>query len=290
MRYLTPTADLTFKKVFGEHPDLMISLLNAMLPLKDGEEIVSIEYLPAELVPDTPLKKNSIVDVRCREENGRQFIVEMQLEWTTNFMQRVLFNASKAYVRQLDKSERYEMLQPVYALSFVNEIFEPGMEAFYHHYALVHSEDTGKIIEGLQLIFIELRKFRPTNFSGKKMQVLWLRYLTEIDEQTRVVPPELLANPEVCKAIHIVEESAFTEAELYAYEKYWDAVRTEKTLVTGKWKEGLAEGWTQGRLEGRLEGEKSKQMEIAKKARQKGMSITDIAELTGLSTEEIETL
>ena len=35
-RYLDPKADLTFKKVFGEHPDLVISLLNALLPLKKG--------------------------------------------------------------------------------------------------------------------------------------------------------------------------------------------------------------------------------------------------------------
>lgn len=34
MRYLDPKADLTFKKVFGEHPDLVISLLNALLPFE----------------------------------------------------------------------------------------------------------------------------------------------------------------------------------------------------------------------------------------------------------------
>ena len=44
MRYLSPKADLTFKKVFGEHPDLIISFLNALLPF-DGpdEEITSVE-------------------------------------------------------------------------------------------------------------------------------------------------------------------------------------------------------------------------------------------------------
>ena len=45
-RYLDPKADLTFKKVFGEHPDLVISLLNALLPFKTKEEeIESVEYL-----------------------------------------------------------------------------------------------------------------------------------------------------------------------------------------------------------------------------------------------------
>ena len=56
MRYLDPKADLTFKKVFGEHPDLVISLLNALLPLEPDEEVMEIEYLPAELVPENPLR------------------------------------------------------------------------------------------------------------------------------------------------------------------------------------------------------------------------------------------
>ena len=35
-KYLDPKADVTFKKVFGEHTNLVISLLNALLPLEDG--------------------------------------------------------------------------------------------------------------------------------------------------------------------------------------------------------------------------------------------------------------
>lgn len=75
MRYLDPKADLTFKKIFGEHKDLLISLLNALLPLADDEQIESVEYLSPELVPDTYVGKNSIVDVRCRDVKNRQFIV-----------------------------------------------------------------------------------------------------------------------------------------------------------------------------------------------------------------------
>lgn len=82
-KYLDPKADLTFKRVFGDHPDLVISLLNALLPFDSKEEeIESVEYLPTELVPDNPLRKNSIVDVRCRDNQGRQFLVEMQMIWS----------------------------------------------------------------------------------------------------------------------------------------------------------------------------------------------------------------
>lgn len=64
MRYLDPKNPLTFRKVFGQHPHLLKSFLNALLPLQPGQQIVSLEYLPAELVPEIPLLKYSIVDVR----------------------------------------------------------------------------------------------------------------------------------------------------------------------------------------------------------------------------------
>ncbi|MEG1748249.1 MAG: Rpn family recombination-promoting nuclease/putative transposase, partial [Tannerellaceae bacterium] len=107
MKYLNPKADLTFKRVFGEHPDLVMSLLNALLPLTHEQEITEIEYLPVEMVPDNPLRKNSIVDVRCKDKTGRLFLVEMQMIWSPEFKQRVLFNASKAYVRQIGAGEHY---------------------------------------------------------------------------------------------------------------------------------------------------------------------------------------
>ena len=65
------------------HKNLVISLLNALLPLDEGKQVESIEYLPPEMVPETPLGKNSIVDVRCEETGGRKFIVEMQMPSAT---------------------------------------------------------------------------------------------------------------------------------------------------------------------------------------------------------------
>ena len=63
MKYLDPKVDLIFKKIFSKHPDLLMSLLNALLPLSDDEQIQHIKYLPTELVPELYEHKNSIVDV-----------------------------------------------------------------------------------------------------------------------------------------------------------------------------------------------------------------------------------
>ena len=71
--YLDPKYDLTFKRVFGEHPDLLINFLNVLMPLSPDRQIKEIAYLPAEQVPDNPAKKNSIVDVKCRDKTGRVF-------------------------------------------------------------------------------------------------------------------------------------------------------------------------------------------------------------------------
>ena len=279
MRYLNPKADLTFKKVFGEHPDLVASFLNALLPFDSPEErIEHVEYLPSELVPQTPLRKNSIVDVRCKDKRGRQFIVEMQMVWSSEFKQRVLFNASKAYVRQIAGGEDYELLQPVYSLNLVNDIFEPELEGYYHNYRIVHVEHSDRIIEGLHFVFVELPKFTPKTYKEKKKHVLWLRYLTEIDEKTREVPQELLDNPDIKKAVAQLEESAFTDAQLRGYEKFWDTVSVEKTLINSAERKGRAEG--------RAEGIK----QTARRMKAKGYPLADISDVTGLTIAEINLL
>ena len=298
MRYLDPKADLTFKKVFGEHEDLVISLLNALLPLRADEAVIEVAYLPAELVPDNPLRKNSIVDVRCVDAVGRQFIVEMQMVWSPEFLQRVLFNSAKAYVRQLDKGFDYSLLKPVYSLNLVNDIFEPQLPEYYHYFKLVHEEHTEKVIDGLHLVFVELPKFTPHSMSEKKMQVLWLRYLTEIKDGTEKIPQELLDNAETGKAISVLETSSYNDAQLASYDKFWDTISIEKTLYnSGERKgreeglmEGEAIGMEKGRAEGMAEGRAEEKRKIASGMKQAGIPLETIAVITGLPLEEVKSI
>ncbi|MBQ9432386.1 MAG: Rpn family recombination-promoting nuclease/putative transposase [Kiritimatiellae bacterium] len=299
-RYLDPKADVTFKKVFGEHKNLVMSLLNALLPLDEGKQVESIEYLPSELVPRTPTSKNTIVDVWCEETGGRKFIVEMQMNWTADFRERVLFNASKAYVRQLDKSEQYNLLQPVYALNFVNKVFEPGMDGYYHYYRMVHSQDSGKVLEGLHLVFIELPKFKAKNLTEKRMQVLWLRFLTEIDEKSRRPPAELLENPQTNQALEILEESAYSEAEMLDYDRYWDQVRRDKALMDERdaARAELNEIYVKldeahvklDEAHAKLDAATERLRQTVFNLKEVGMSVEQISKVTGLKSTEVETL
>lgn len=282
-KYLDPKADLTFKLVFGEHPDLVMSLLNALLPLDEDGQITSVEYMTPEMVPENPGKKDSVVDVRCIDEKGRQFIVEMQLYWNEFFQQRVLLNASKAVVRQLKKGEDYNLIQPVYCLNLVNDVgFESGPDEFYHDYAIVNVEHSDRIIEGLRFVFVELPKFKPKTIAERKMAVLWLRFLTEISGNTEDAPAELLENELTSKALSIVEKSAMSEAQLYAYEKFWMGITDEKGFLEAR--------YNKGRAEGRAEGKKEANRENARKMKKLGMTADVISQVTGLPKEEIKDL
>ena len=284
-KYLDPKADLTFKKVFGEHPNLVASLLNSLLPLPAGEEIADIEYMSPERVPRTYFGKNSIVDVLCKTKDGRQFIVEMQMFWTADFKDRVLFNSAKVYVDQLEHGDAFSLLRPVYSLNLVDEIFEKDVPEFIHHYQMVHDKYTNKIIDGFHLVFVELPKFKPQSIAERKMAVLWLRFLTEVYKTTDEVPPEFMENPEIRQAVELVEESAYTREQLRGYDKFWDYVRVDKTLASAperSYKAGLKEGEAKGLKEGRLE--------TARQMKADGMTVETIAKYTGLSAAEIATL
>ncbi|MBQ5404915.1 MAG: PD-(D/E)XK nuclease family transposase, partial [Bacteroidales bacterium] len=160
-------------------------------------------------------------------------------------------------------------------------------EDYYHRYTMCEPSNPEKTIDGIELFFFELPKFKPKTFSQKKMQVLWLKFLTEINEKTIDVDPELLKNPEIYKALDIC--TYLTQEELLGYDRYWDAISTAKTLASGKYKDGLDAGLAKGRAEGRAEGAKQRSIEMARKLKLKGtMSDEEIAEITDLTLDEIQ--
>jgi len=270
-RYLDPKNDLTFKRVFGEHPDLLIGFLNALMPFTADRLIQEVEYLPAEQVPDIIGKKNSIVDVKCRDKRGRVFIVEMQMHWTDDFMNRIVFNASKAYVRQLDKNMSYHLLQPVYTLAILNENFDCKTDQFYHHYSIVNRENSDEVIEGLQFVLVELLKFKSEKWSERKIAALWLKFLKDVGENMTTLPVEMAENELIRKAAELCEEGAFTPEELALYEGYWDWVRVEKTIREG----ALAKG------------EETGLAKVVVNSKKSGLTVETISSITGLTIQEI---
>ena len=236
-KYLDPKVDFLFKKIFGENKNLLISFLNSLLPLKENQEIVTIEYLSPEQVPDTVFGKNSIVDVNCIDNAGRAFIVEMQSEWSNIFRKRLLVNGSKAVIKQLDRkfqedtARRFQELKPVYVLAVVNGHFSKGRD-WYHHLQIMDSKNPDLVIDSLDYVLLELPNFTPETwtYAHKKLAVLWLRFLKEIDGYYENLPDEFVSNELIYSAIKICEESAFSREERDAYERAEDAARWQDSI------------------------------------------------------------
>ena len=210
------------------------------------------------------------------------------------FQQRVLFNASKLYVSQAKKGEKYSELQPVYSLNLINDIFAHDTPDFIHNYRIVHDKDSNKVIEGLHFTFIELPKFTPHSIADKRMMVLWLRFLTEINSNTKDIPSDLLNDPEIGKAVEELEISGFSDAELRAYDKFWDSVSVERTLIDDSYQKGKEkgkeEGIAEGMEKGRAEGKHEANTETAQRLLAMGLSAEQVAKATQLSLEIIKNL
>ena len=272
-RFLSPKADVVFKKVFGCHENLLKSFLNAMIPLPKGRIITRLEYLTPENVPVIPEFKRTIVDVKCFDQEGRHFIVEMQMEWTASFASRILYGACQAYTYQLKKVGSYQSLAPVYALGLINENFDHS-EEFYHHYKICQATNLEKTLEGIEIILVELQKFKPTTTDHMRLRSLWIRFLNEA-ESLHEVPEDFKDYPELVEALELTQESAYSRSELDFYNSYWDSVSSEKTLLLEAYDEG------------KLEGEKKGRLETARNLKVMGLSLDQISTATGLSLEEL---
>jgi predicted transposase YdaD len=100
--------------------------------------------------------------------------------------------------------------------------------------------------------------FRPETIHDRKLMALWLRFLKEVGENMKSLPPEMQENEDIRQAAELCEEGAFTDIELAAYEKYWDIISYEKTLYRSALLKGEAKGEAKGMAKGNTERSKLK--------------------------------
>ena len=109
---------------------------------------------------------------------------------------------------------------------------------------------------------------------------------------------ELIQQQQYLPTTEELEISGFTDAELRAYDKFWDSVSVERTLLDDRFQKGMEEGMEKGRAEGKEEGRaegieegmSQRSLEIARKMLAKGMDEASIMDMTGLTAEEIKLL
>ena len=105
---------------------------------------------------------------------------------------------------------------------------------------------------------------------------------------------ELIQQQQYLPTVEELEISGFTDAELRAYDKFWDSVRVEKTLQYDSYQQGMEKGMAKGMEEGMAKGEEvgksQRSIEIAKNMLAKGMDAAMVMEITGLTESQMQQL
>ncbi|MGL5029487.1 MAG: Rpn family recombination-promoting nuclease/putative transposase, partial [Wolbachia pipientis] len=163
-KFLDVRNDVAFKKIFGteKNKDILIHFLNDIIGFTGKNQIKDIEFLSTIQDPDIAAKKQSIVDVLCRDEDGMQVIVEMQVAKTKGFEKRAQYYAAKAYSRQADKGDQYQDLKEIIFIAIADCILFPDKSEYKSKHT-IRDEDTNEHdLKDFYFIFIELPKFPKT--------------------------------------------------------------------------------------------------------------------------------
>ncbi len=229
--FADPKTDFVFKRIFGteSHKHLLIGLLNALLELDGDRRIVDLDHLtPEQSVPLAEMKL-SVVDVKCRDERGRTYVVEMQVLNVDAFEKRIVYNTSKAYVMQLPTGEAYRDLCPVVGVTICDFVFWPDPPALavaadpaagnpvpmLSRWRMQEQHSGALGLSDVQYVFVELPKYAGGP-EPKATVDLWAYFFREA-ENLRVIPPMLQESPYM-DALEVARTAHFTAQEWDAYD------------------------------------------------------------------------
>lgn len=241
-----PRNDRIFKRIFHNHPKALTHLLNAFLPLRDAIE--AVEYMPEELQSDLSGMHLSIVDVRCRDTNGRHFIVEMQLQKKPMFFRRVLMNACRIYTRQGSLAEGLAEVCPVYTLCLLDHQMFPDDPSWVHHIEPRASGPGLPSFGELHFTFVEIRKWMKLGtFDTEDTRDLWMLFFTKPDTMKEIFTPEQrLRYAEMWQAVREWDLTKHSERELWIMDKKVQDMWTHQSYVKIYREEGRQEGLQEG--------------------------------------------
>lgn len=268
-RYLDPTNDVAFKKLFRDKTRL-IDLLNNLLKLPAGSKIIELDYIPTEQMPLHVDGRRSLFDLKVQDETGRWYIVEMQRKMEKGYLNRAQYYGCYTYINQLEEGIRHKDLLPVVVISIIGtKVFSRDIPYIsYHH--IKESTTHKQYLFSLTYVFVELGKFNADMIKDDADQ--WLHLLKCATKEQE--PPQAISNKCVLSAYEDLEQYRWSAEEHDAYTRSRLAQEAEEDTLEAKYTEGKAD----------------KAQEIAKNLLMQGVDIDIIEEATGLSKEEITKL
>src|SRR5436309_13823256 len=130
---IDPKVDYAFKHLFGREANrpILIDLVDSILHPAPGHHIRDLELLnpfnPKEALDD----KLYILDIKARDQSGRQFNIEMQMLAFRYYEKRILYYASKLHQQQLHEGDDYLKLQPTISISFLDHVLFPNISDYH---------------------------------------------------------------------------------------------------------------------------------------------------------------
>jgi predicted transposase/invertase (TIGR01784 family) len=275
-KYINPFTDYGFKKLFGEEPnkDLLLDFLNELLKKEQGK-IKEITYLKTEQLGSSDIDRKAIFDLYCENEKGEKFIVELQKSKQNFFKDRTLYYSTFPIREQAKRADWNFELNAIYTIAILDFVFEDDKnESHKYRYDVKLSDiETNKVFyDKLTFIYLEMPKFNKSVDQLTNRFEKWLYVIKNLNKLDRI--PDKLREKVFEKLFETAEIAKFTPEQVRSYEdslKYYRDLKNSLDTARG-------------------EGEINKATDVAIKSLQKGLSIKDIAEITGLSESEIERL
>jgi predicted transposase/invertase (TIGR01784 family) len=274
MQFLDPRNDVAFKKIFGsdEHKRVTISFLNSILEYTDERAIIDVQFLNTEQKGILLQKKDHILDILCVDQKDNRYIVEIQVERVKAFDKRMVYYGAKTYAMQLGKRQSYHLLSPVIVIAILDFILFTQKKRHKSIHKILDDKTYEHDLHELSFAFVELPKFTKQENELVSDEDKWLYFIKWISKQDAI--PKALHENEFQEACQTAERMKWTEEELNAYD---DAI----VRATDQ----------QGALELAFEeGELKRALRIATNLLKTGVSITETANTTDLSTEQVQEL
>ena len=283
-KFLDPTTDLCFKRLFGSdaHKNITINFLNNVLDRKDGYLITHIDFLNTYNQPNNKEDRLSIVDLRCVDQAKKTYIVEMQVEPQKDFGQRGQYYAARVLANQLNSRDAYDKLTPIIFLGVLDFVLFERHNRYVSHHRFADQVDGQQDLDLMELHFIELRKFTKSESQLDCDADRWIFFLRHASDYMDLPKKVACNNEALADAFNVVSKTNWSKAELEHYELLIDRERCEKSKIDTAHESGLEKGKAEGLQEGKRL--------IARQMLAKKIDTQIIADVTGLSITDIKKL
>ena len=281
-----------FKLIFGSHgnEDLLLALIQAVLPDKG---ITGVTLTPTERMGIHENARSAVFDISCDTSSGDIVSVEMQFKEQDDFNDRMVFYSSFPIFNSLTRGgTTYAFKAPIYIIGILNFII-PNVarnDRLINCYRLRNIQDANtELTRSLSYVTVELPKFSKSQEEVKTVTdklFYTLTHIAEMDER-----PESFSEKVLVKLFELSKFANMTPEQQHIYIRTIMAEVDERsqrrTALNKAREEGLAEGKAEGLAEGKAEGLAEGKAEIAKSLRKKGFPVPSIAEICGLTEEQV---